>query len=190
MDLVVDGVVLLVEPVSPAAVDAGGGDGLAIALGEGLLDVLVDAVPVLFDVVLGRFRGIGEDGIDEHVDAALELGNAVGWWLVLPCLPDFLGNPVGLVRELAVAVFEDAGGGGGGEDTGEFHFFLFLSFLIETLDKFPDLGLHFIPKVGDLLRSYARGRQTDSAGGTFGGTQNTQLLYDVADADHAISFVK
>ena len=68
--------------------------------------------------------------------------------------------------------------------------FLFLSFLIETLDKFPDLGLLFIPKVGDLLRSYARGRQTDSAGGTFGGIQNTQLLYDVADADHAISFVK
>ena len=129
MDLVVDGAVLVIEPLSPAAVYAGGGDGFAVALGEGLLDGLVDAVPVLFDVVLGRFRGIGEDGIDEHVDAALELGNAVGWWLVLPCLPDFLGNPVGLVRELAVAVFEDAGGGGGGEDTGEFHFFYFLVFL-------------------------------------------------------------
>ena len=128
MDLVVDGPALLIEPVSPAAADLGG-DGFASASLEGALDVADQAAPVLLDAVLETGRGIAVDAVDKHVDAAGELGNAVGCWLFSPGIPDLVGNPLGLVGELAVRLVEHAGVGGGGKQTGEFHFFAFLVFL-------------------------------------------------------------
>ena len=88
MDLVVDGAVLLVEPVSPAAVDAACWDGVASALGKGSFNGVGDTLLVLLDAVLEHGGGIAEDALDEHVDAAFQLGDAVGWRLVSPVLPN------------------------------------------------------------------------------------------------------
>ena len=80
VDLVVDGKVLVIEPVSPAA-----GDSLSF-IGE-IRDVVAalvvdtdgtgDHLPVPPDGGLELSGSVGEDAVDEHVDATIELANAV-----------------------------------------------------------------------------------------------------------------
>ena len=132
VDLVVDGLARVIEPLSPAAADVGG-DSFASALGELLLDRGGDTVPILFDFVLESLPGIAVDTVDKHVDSATELGDVLSGGAVVPVVPDFFAEKVWIVGELTVGLLEEAGVGGGGKYTSDFHFWFF-SFLIETLD--------------------------------------------------------